>query len=1062
MHRHILISKLLVLLLAVTAAFPCVYAQDNFRFHVLTIDQLPQVKAGFEEVKDNNLPIVSAACVYETSDQVIWIGTEQFGLYAYYGTGFKHYRYELNDLQGLPSNNISGLWEEASGILWITTSKGLVKFNRTTGKFTRFAQDSKNIIRDDAGKLYTTANDLHLIDTATKKLTRVEGQEVFTEDGKRYGDEYLRVVDKLCYAEGKIWAIGKSRTLSGLFHFDAASHHWIFHPPPLHYAAPGQLSPDPGYLFTENLYADKNGCIWVNGWDIGLLCYNSHNGVWDQFYMSSNKKDLWQNVMRKVTQLNDSCLLVTGPKYVLVFNTYTHETRTYADLPNMMYAITFKDHNDNIWFASDGVYKTNKYNNRFSPITQLPVAPAVITACLQLPNGASLIACTDNTNKLAIVTTLSLVKEHNIIKTFQLPVHDFIHELIPAGKNNFYLAAKGLYTFDLATGSTRAVQLKATGMPQPATPPVDFYSNVLWNDSILYSCRRTTEEAGLRKINLRTREVVYFKTSSKTLSPQAPQGNSINRIMKDSYGRIWCSSEGGIDLFYPETETFEHYHYIEGDTTSLPDNSFPRFIETSGHRFYVATQSGLCEAFATPGKKVTFRRIIAQSCTGITEDQLHKLWLSGNYGMMQYDPQTNITRVFTLADGYKWSTLFRPYVMQDGSFMMRDGSVFNPYNLPQNRLKPVTRLNDFFIAGQPAQFDTAIGFGKNIRLRYDQNFFSIAFSCNSFIHEQDNKYRYFLKGVDKNWVDAGTRNVAYYTSVSPGNYSFFVQAANNDGVWGDPKQLLTISVVPAWYQTILFRFLLVATVVAIMYVIYRQRMNIVKAKSIAREKEAELKLVKTEFEKQMAETEMAALRAQMNPHFIFNVLNSINRFILLNDSEAASEYLSQFSKLIRLILEHSKTPRVSLEKDLEALRIYIEMEKLRFQNKFTYSVEVDEEVEEGYVQVPPLLLQPFAENAIWHGLMQKNEPGHLHIRIEQVSEELIKVMIEDDGIGRQRSAELKSKSALTHKSFGLQISKDRIRIVNKLYGVKTEVEVEDLYDAAKEPAGTRINLFIAV
>ena len=138
------------------------------------------------------------------------------------------------------------------------------------------------------------------------------------------------------------------------------------------------------------------------------------------------------------------------------------------------------------------------------------------------------------------------------------------------------------------------------------------------------------------------------------------------------------------------------------------------------------------------------------------------------------------------------------------------------------------------------------------------------------------------------------------------------------------------------------------------------------------------------------------------------------------------------------------------------------MEKLRFQNKFTYEIIADESIDEDFVQVPPMLIQPYVENAIWHGLMQKETPGHLCITLVLISEDLIKVVIEDNGIGREKAAKLKSKTAVTHKSFGLQISKDRIRIVNKLYGVNTQVEVEDLRDENNEATGTRINLFIPI
>jgi LytS/YehU family sensor histidine kinase len=296
-----------------------------------------------------------------------------------------------------------------------------------------------------------------------------------------------------------------------------------------------------------------------------------------------------------------------------------------------------------------------------------------------------------------------------------------------------------------------------------------------------------------------------------------------------------------------------------------------------------------------------------------------------------------------------------------------------------------------------------------------------------------------------------------------------VQAANSDGIWGAPKKLLALTVVPAWYQTAWFKIGAVLLFITAVYAFYRQRLLEEQAKHLAekraaelRQREAELKQIKTEFEKQLAETEMAALRSQMNPHFIFNVLNSINRYILSNDKNAASAYLVQFSRLIRLTLENSKAAKVSLQADLEALRIYIEMEKLRFGNQFTYSVEVEEGIDPQFIQIPPLLIQPYVENAIWHGLMQKDSPGRLLVQVTQPDDNLLKVVVQDNGIGRDQAAALKSKSATAHKSYGLQITSDRLRIVNRLHGVQATATVEDLYDVVQQPAGTKVTLLIPV
>jgi len=216
---------------------------------------------------------------------------------------------------------------------------------------------------------------------------------------------------------------------------------------------------------------------------------------------------------------------------------------------------------------------------------------------------------------------------------------------------------------------------------------------------------------------------------------------------------------------------------------------------------------------------------------------------------------------------------------------------------------------------------------------------------------------------------------------------------------------------------------------------------------------------KTEVNKKMAELEMQALRAQMNPHFIFNSLNSINRFIMKNESESASAYLSKFSKLIRLILNRSTAALVTLESELDTLSLYLELESLRFSGRFTFAIQVDSAIETAYTEIPPMLIQPYVENAIWHGLMQKEAGGNILISIEQQGKQLI-CTVEDNGVGRRRAAELKSKSATHTKSRGMQITADRLKLSQTLYGQQPTVRIHDLVDTQGEPAGTRVVLTI--
>jgi hypothetical protein len=212
-----------------------------------------------------------------------------------------------------------------------------------------------------------------------------------------------------------------------------------------------------------------------------------------------------------------------------------------------------------------------------------------------------------------------------------------------------------------------------------------------------------------------------------------------------------------------------------------------------------------------------------------------------------------------------------------------------------------------------------------------------------------------------------------------------------------------------------------------------------------------------ELQHHVTELKMQALRAQMNPHFIFNCLNSINRFILKSETEEASNYLTKFSRLIRMVLTFSNQNFIPLEDELEMLCLYLDMEKLRFKDAFDYSILFTNSIDAGYVFVPPLLLQPFAENAIWHGLMHKKGNGHLKIELN-IDGKILTCKVTDNGIGRNKAAEIKSKSIEQKKSMGLQITSQRLALLNKNNSDVAMFHVEDIVDQEGNAGGTRVIL----
>jgi len=198
------------------------------------------------------------------------------------------------------------------------------------------------------------------------------------------------------------------------------------------------------------------------------------------------------------------------------------------------------------------------------------------------------------------------------------------------------------------------------------------------------------------------------------------------------------------------------------------------------------------------------------------------------------------------------------------------------------------------------------------------------------------------------------------------------------------------------------------------------------------------------------------LRSQMNPHFIFNALNSVNGFIATNDERAANKYLTDFSMLMRNVLDNSEKDFISLQKEIELLQVYLKLEHSRFKDKFDFTIEIDQKINLEDFKIPPMLLQPYVENAVWHGLRYKKEKGLLLIKVKKEDDNTIKIEIIDNGIGRKKSNELKSNNQLKHQSKGMKNISDRIKILNKIYPNTVSIKVMDL----EQESGTKVILIL--
>jgi hypothetical protein len=454
-------------------------------------------------------------------------------------------------------------------------------------------------------------------------------------------------------------------------------------------------------------------------------------------------------------------------------------------------------------------------------------------------------------------------------------------------------------------------------------------------------------------------------------------------------------------------------------------------------------------------------------------DNAGYIWFDGSLNQMcRLDTASGIVTTLTEADGYEKQTY------GEGSSSGKDAGgnfYFGAWGEPSNggleRIYPervshttsAVYLNTLYINQKPFSLYTQVNELGELSLKYNQNTIRIEAGIIDY-YSGKGKIRYKLgqNGKEGDWQYPPDR-IIRYESLSPGSYRLVVQSSNINNEFNSPEKTLMINISPAFWNTWWFRIVAGVFVLSIFYLVIRYRtQQKFKLQLEKSEKESQLALERSENSKQLAELqqqktemEMQALRAQMNPHFIFNSLNSINRFILQNNREQASEFLTKFSKLVRMILQNSQASSITLDSELESLGLYLNLEALRFNYHFDYKISVPKDMDISALHVPPLILQPYVENAIWHGLMHKEEKGQLDIDISE-EDDHVYFKVTDNGIGRKRASELSSKSATKHKSMGLKITAHRIAMMQNSNGLESPVKINDLVNPDGTAAGTEV------
>jgi ligand-binding sensor domain-containing protein/two-component sensor histidine kinase len=441
------------------------------------------------------------------------------------------------------------------------------------------------------------------------------------------------------------------------------------------------------------------------------------------------------------------------------------------------------------------------------------------------------------------------------------------------------------------------------------------------------------------------------------------------------------------------------------------------------------------------------RRWPSQCCYSILPDDLGHFWISTNKGIVRYTPANDQVWCLSSSDGI-WEEEFYTNVWlktSTGRIAMGNRTAINwidPAQLCISNMRPKVQITRILVNDAPIENNINPLEASVFEFSYFENTLSFDFANMDLSDPGSTQMQYQMEGVDPDWVllDAGTPGFARYAQLPPGQYRLRIRAANSDGVWNPQAKEISITIRPPFWQTTWFRAVALFLLLCTGYALYRYRLAQVQ-------REAALQL-------DMAESEMKALRAQLNPHFVFNNLNTVRAYLLRQDIDGANAYLSSFARLMRAILESSLHHTVPLAEELDLLRAYVSTESKHLAHPLHYVENTPPGLDPYDIQVPGMLLQPFVENAIVHGLKPKKAPGTITVAAA-LSENHLLLSVEDDGVGRRGAP---SHTEKTHISRALQIIHERLRYYDIRHGTTSTLNIIDLSDAQGTGQGTRVEI----
>jgi len=544
-------------------------------------------------------------------------------------------------------------------------------------------------------------------------------------------------------------------------------------------------------------------------------------------------------------------------------------------------------------------------------------------------------------------------------------------------------------------------------------------------------------------------------------------GKDVVSIVEDKNNCLWFATKNG--LYKLENNQFTKYTTANG----LCNNNLRSLVVDNDNNLWIGSPAGINFYDGKSFSKILIDDIFnSNNVCFLVLDKKELLWIGTNSGVFILDAREYITskktkfRHYTIFDGLPGMECNQNAAFKDhlGNIWMgtTEGVIKYDPNIKDfhsSSFEPITHisgvrlfLKDTNWARVTKEIDPVTFLPKNLKVKYQTTHFTFDYIGIKLSNPSSVRYKYMLEGFDDSWSSSTDATFATYSNLPSGRYIFKVIAGDVMGNWNKTPAVFSFEILPPFWTKWWFILLCIFAGLCVLWGLYKVRVNEIRKKHQTQQLEYKSKLMLLEHQ---------SLNSSMNRHFIFNALNSIQYYMDKEDKLSAHKYLSRFAKLIRMNLDSSMSTLVSASEEIERLELYLQIELMRFEDKFEYNISIADDVDIESIEIPPMLLQPYVENCILHGILPSGKNGKIDIRVEYNGDQCVVFSIQDNGIGIGESKTRKLSKKNPHVSRGTSITAQRIQLLGAMSNINISINGPfELKNAENAVLGTRVELII--